>query len=235
MLILAMLKKILIILLLLPISSSMGIEQIKYVIAYNEASATLIPLIKAAYNEIGLRPEFILVPSERAIFGTNSGAYDADLARVEGSLEKYPNLVFTKEPLKKTELFAYALKGAKFTISNTDDIKKHSVGLVRGSKLPEIFVETENIKVEKANSIQIFYSMFELKRFEIALVTNTQLLTDLGHMNKIATRVGPVLKSSRSFHVLNKRHQDLIPKLDSALRKIKSTRRFGVGGKKTGS
>lgn len=202
--------------------SSRAVEQKKFIVVYNDATEALIPLVKAVYNRIGLEPDFILVPSERAIYGTNIGSYDADLSRVEGSLDKYPNLIFTKEPIKVTKLYAFARKEARFSVKNIDDIKNHSVGIIRGSKLPEMFIAKKAIKAEVANSFSNLHSMFKLGRFEIALITDTQLLSHSEQMSKIAVQIGPALQTSSSFHVLNKRHENLIPKFDSALRKIKS-------------
>lgn len=154
-------------------SPSRAVEKKKFIVAYNDATEALILLVKAVYIKIGVQAEFILTPSERAIYGTNIG-----------------------------------------------DIKNHSVGIIRGSKLPEMFITKENIKAEVANSFSNLYSMFKLGRFEIALITDTQLLSHSEQMSKISVQVGPALQSSTSFHVLNKRHLNLVSKFDSTLKKL---------------
>ena len=95
-----------------------------------------------------------------------------------------------------------------------------------GSKLPELFVAQHKLNPQIANSETSLYAMLDKERFEILLITDTQL-TKLGvETLSSIVQVGPALESSHSFHVLNKKHIDLIPKFDRALRKIKSDGRY---------
>lgn len=194
--------------------------------AYNNATETYVPLIEAIYNEMGIQPRFILVPSERSISDTNNGVFDADIARVEGSLKKYPNLIFTKVPLIKTQLFAFVRKGSNIRISKIQDLKKYSIGIILGSKLPENFVIKEGLKVETASTLASFNSMFKGGRFEIALVTSNHLLAQDQLINEYGERTGPVLATTRSFHVMNKKNANLVSKFDFILSKLKANGQF---------
>lgn len=195
--------------------------QAAYRIAYNETTAPLVPLLRAVYAEVGITPQFELLPSERAIALTNSGHFDADLSRVDEALKNYPNLVRTSEALKSTELYAYARKGSGLTLTNPAELKQHTVAVIRGSKLAEDYGQTEGLAIYQANSVESLYKMLAAGRFEVVLITSTQLRTQLQPLQQVAERTGPVLARSHSYHVLNRRHRDLIPKLDAVLKAMK--------------
>jgi polar amino acid transport system substrate-binding protein len=197
-----------------------------YTVAYNENTAPLVPLIQAVYAEIGMQPVFVLVPSERAITGANGGAYDADLIRANGTLDAYPNLAFTREPIRRVDLYAYVKRNSGVIINTIADVKGHTVGLTQGSKLPEAFIKAEGIVPEVAYTASSLYLMLEAGRFEIALITSTQIISKSDPIFVGAKRVGPVLASSNSFHVLNKKHTGLIPKFDAAVKAMKADGRL---------
>lgn len=201
---------------------SAAVAQPGYQVAYNDTTAPLIPLVKAMYAAIGVQATFELVPSERAIALTNSGHFDADLSRVEEALVHYPNLVRTNEPIKRTDLYAYARKGSGIQLTQVSELKQYSVALIRGSKLAEQFARQEGIRAYPANSAASFHKMLAAGRFDIALISSTQLQAQAEQINAIAERVGPVLAHSQSYHVLNKSHADLAPKLDAALKAMKA-------------
>lgn len=203
-----------------------GWAQAAYRIAYNETTAPLIPLIREAYAAIGITPQFELLPSERAIALTNQGQFDADISRVDEALKSYPNLVRTHEAIKSTELYAYARKGSGLTLSSPADLKRHTLAVTRGSKLAEDYARTAELTVYKANSVESLYKMLEAGRFEVVLVTSTQLRTQAQRLQQVAEQASPVLARSHSYHVLNKNHLDLVPKLDAALKAMKQDGRM---------
>ncbi|WP_018150352.1 substrate-binding periplasmic protein [Leeia oryzae] len=197
-----------------------------YKIAYNETTAPMVPLVKAIYAEMGITPVFELVPSERAISDTNMGVYDADLSRVEGVVMVYPNLRRTNEPLRMTELYAYVKNTSRIVISTSGDVALYSVGVLEGSKLSEEYVRQAHITPDVSFSADTFYKKLMANRFDIGLFTSTQLLTQRALLAQGARRVGPVLMSSPSFHILNQKHADLIPAFDAALKKMKMDGRY---------
>lgn len=208
---------------MLLIASSGAFAQPAFRIAYNESTAALVPLIRAVYREIGMQPEFLLLPSERAITGTNRGDYDADLSRAGGSIDAYSQLMQTAEPLRKTELYAYGIKGSKIVIRNAEDLKRHSLGLLLGAKLAEDFTRHENLVAQRAHSAAALHAMLAAGRFEVALVTSIQVAAHSASLNLHAQRISGPLTTGYSYHVLNKRHAALAPKFDAALLALKRT------------
>jgi polar amino acid transport system substrate-binding protein len=202
--------------------------QPKFRVAYDEATALLIPVMKAAYAEIGLSPEFVLAPAERALRGANDGSYDADLSRVEGSLAAYPKLMFTLVPIKKTELLPYVRIGSQIRIQSVADLRRYKVGLMHGAKFAESYVSKAGLSVQTAPHPASFFKMLEAGRFDVALLTSTQLFSQQAMIDTVAIPAGPSLASAYSYHVLNVRHAALAPKLDAALRGMKADGRLSV-------
>jgi polar amino acid transport system substrate-binding protein len=202
--------------------------QPKFRVAYDEATTLLIPVMKAAYAEIGLSPEFVLAPAERALRGANDGSYDADLSRVEGSLAAYPKLMFTLVPIKKTELLPYVRIGSQIRIQSVADLRRYKVGLMHGAKFAESYVSKAGLSVQTAPHPASFFKMLEAGRFDVALLTSTQLFSQQAMIDTVAIPAGPSLASAYSYHVLNVRHAALAPRLDAALRGMKADGRLSV-------
>lgn len=195
-------------------------------IAYNEATAPLVPLVKAVYAELGMAPVFELLPSERALVEVNAGRYDADLVRVEGVEKMFPNLVRSEEFIRRTELYAYARRGAGTAFKTVDELARHRLGFTRGSKLAGEFLQARGWQAAEANSVDSLFKMLALGRFDIALVTSTQLLPQNAALREGAERAGPVLMTSYSYHLLNRKHQDLVPRFDAVLRAMRADGRM---------
>lgn len=202
------------------------LAQAGYRVAYNEATGSMVPLVKAIYADLGMAPVFDLLPSERALAEVNAGKCDADLVRVEGVEKMYPNLVCTKEPIRKTELYAYAKRGSNADFKTVDELQQRTLGFARGSKLAEEFVQSRGWQASVVNSADSLTKMLAVDRFEIALITSTQLLPQNALSLDGLERVGPVLKSSYSYHVLNKKHAELVPRFDAVLRTMKADGRM---------
>lgn len=198
----------------------------RYVIAYNEMTAPLIPLVQTIYAEMGMQPVFELVPSERAMVLTNSAYYDADICRANMIRTHYPNLLLSNEPLKTLALYAYARKQSGIQITSTEQLKQIVVGVVRGSKLAEDFIEQHQLRSIAANSADSFYKMWVAKRFDVALISSTQLSAQTAQINEIAERVGGVLVQNFSYHVMHKKHAALMQEFDAILRKMRLSHRL---------
>lgn len=197
-----------------------------FVIAYNEMTASLIPLVKTIYAEMGMQPAFELAPAERAIILTNSAYYDADLSRANTVLKNYPNLLLSSEPLKTLALYTYVRKQSGLQINSIDQLKQMKVGVVRGSKLAEDFIAQHQLHYISANSAESFYKMLMAKRFDIALISSTQLSAQTAEINAIAERVGSALVHNFSYHVMHKKHTALMQQFDTILRKMRLSHRL---------
>ncbi len=214
--------RLLLSLLLLGASASQA-QPPNFRIAYNTSTAPLLPLVREVYRKIGMQPEFLLLPAERAITGAERGDYDADLSRAGGSIQAYTHLMQTREPLRRTELYAYARKGSPLLIRQAEELRGHSLGLLHGAKHAEEFVRHHGLQAQRSHSAESLYAMLNAERFEIALVTSIQARADRQVLELQAQRVSGALATGYSYHVLNKKHAALAPQFDAALLALKQS------------
>lgn len=218
-------RRRLLMLLLSMSGGAAGAQAPSFRVAFNDATEPLLPLVRAVYAELGMQPEFVRVPAQRAIVDTDRGLYDADLSRAGGTLGAYAHLLQTREPLRRTELYAVILKDSGLQIRGPADLRGRSLGLLHGAKLAEEFVQQHGFRAQPAHSMSALRAMLEARRFEVALVTSIQWVVqgaDLGHR---AVRVDTPLMSGFSYHVLNRRHVALAPRFDAALQALKKSGR----------
>lgn len=197
-----------------------------YLVAYDEVTEPLVPLVREVYAELGMSPQFVRVPSERAVQEADRGYYDADLSRAGGTLGNYPNLLYTHEPIKRTELYAYVDQHTNLTLNQLEELKQLRVGLLRGAKFAEMFAAQQGLQVIAANSVDALFAMLAAGRFDLVLITNTQLASQAQNYTAQIRRVGPLLSTSQSFHVLNRKHAELIPRFDAVLKAMREDGRL---------
>jgi len=74
-------------------------EKFRITTAETDQIRMLVPLIKEVYRRIGHEAEVTFLPSLRSLASSNSGKFDAELARTTTAVVEYPNLVQVPEPL----------------------------------------------------------------------------------------------------------------------------------------
>ncbi len=162
-------------------------------------------------------------PGERALQATNSGEYDADIGRTAGVLGPYPNLMYTNEPLITVDLTAWVKKGSKLVIVSAADLKKYRIGYQKGSKLAEAYVASAGLTGEGIADLPSLARMLAGDRIDVALMSSSVISSEV---YDVGSRVLPELMRVSSFHVLNRKHAALAPKLDAAIKAMKTDGRF---------
>lgn len=194
-------------------------------VAVNESSKQYQSALIALYKEVGLKPEFVVLPWERALRSVESGEVDADLGRVAGGTAGYQNMLELNEPLSEISLIAVVKKNSSLAKLSVPELKGRSVGVVRGTKMAEGAMAKLNQEPTMVNTPQQMYQMLLADRFEIALTTST---TMPGPDVAASVRTLPPLMTSKAIHVLNKKWSPLAPKLDAALKAMKADGRWAT-------
>lgn len=192
-------------------------------VAVNESFRHYQPALTALYKEVGLVPEFVVLPFERALKSVESGDVDADLGRVVGGTAGYRNMVELQESLAEISLLAVVRKESHLTRLSLSELKGHVVGTVRGGKMAEAMAAQQALKLVLVNTQQQLYQMLLNDRVEVALTTSVALPgPDVVAMVKVL----PPLASTRAVHVLNQKWAAWAPKLDAALKVMKADGRW---------
>lgn len=206
----------------LLVAMSVGAQPVLKV-AVNEASKQYQPALTALYKEVGLVPEFVVLPFERALKSVESGDVDADLGRVVGGTVGYRNMLELREPVAEMSLVAVVKRDSRLLKLTLAELKAHTVGTVRGSKMAEAMAAKHGFQMVLVNTPQQMYQMLENDRIEVALTTSVALP---GPDMADKVRTLPALLVAPAVHVLNQKWAAWAPKLDAALRTMKADGRW---------
>ncbi len=191
----------------------------KSLLSTPEQTGMLDRIVKEAFNRIGINAEVVFNPTGRSLEDVNEGFADAEINRVAGMEENYPNLIRVPEPNMVMHFVAFSKKDYK--INGWDSIRDLNIGIVQGWKILE-----ENTKdfphVTLVPTETELFNMLDKNRLDIALYSKLagyeQLmlhgLNDIYHLE-------PPLASREMYLYLNKKHTHLADKVAEALRDMK--------------
>lgn len=192
-------------------------------VAMNDVSRQYQPALTALYKEVGLVPEFVLLPYERALKSVENGDVDADLGRVVGGTAGYQNMIELHETLTEISLIAVVKKDSSLVKLSIPELKDHTVATVRGGKMAEGLMAKLGTKLVQVNTQQQLFQMLVHDRFEIALTTSIAMP---GPDVAAAVRTFPPLMTTKAVHVLNQKWAAWGPRLDAALKTMKADGRW---------
>lgn len=192
-------------------------------VAINEGTQQYRPALTALYKEVGLVPEFVVLPSERALKSVENGDVDADLGRVLGGTAGYRNMIELSESLSEVDLIAVVKKDASIHRLTLAELKDHRVGSTRGTKMAEAAASKLGIRLTLVNTSQQIYQMLVNDRIDVVLTTSV-VMPD-ADMAPLVTVLAP-LATTTAVHVLHQKWSAWAPKLDAALKTMKADGRW---------
>ncbi|MDT8992223.1 transporter substrate-binding domain-containing protein [Curvibacter sp. APW13] len=179
--------------------------------------------LTALYKEVGLVPEFVSLPGERALRSVENGEVDADLGRVTGATAGYQNTIELSEPIIEIGLVPVVKKDSPWGKLSLPDLKGKTVGAVRGTKMAEGAMAKLGQEPVLVNTSQQLFQMLAAGRIEVALTTSTSMPSA---EELVGAKVLPPLFTSKAVHVLNKKWATLAPRIDVALKAMKADGRW---------
>ena len=192
-------------------------------VATAEGHEQLFPLVTAIYAELGYKAEITVLPAERSLLAVNSGEYDAELVRAKGVLGPYPNLLATSEPILTVHLQAWGRKDSGVQNGGEGSLKDYKIGLMAGIKIAETYVAVRGLRATVGTDLKSLAKMLDLGMVDLVLLPDTFVSRTWGGTYKI---LGPSLLTTVSFHIFNRKHQDLAGQWDQILRAMKADGRF---------
>ncbi|NQZ79521.1 MAG: hypothetical protein HRT52_00755 [Colwellia sp.] len=194
-----------------------------YIIGYAQKSAFALDAIyrvKAMYERAGFSVDFKALPAKRALYSSNEGVVDGDVARIPSILLTYKNLRRINVVLSNLEGFAFTLNK---TLAEVDDnmLKRYRVGAIRGSLWSE--ARLKGIDATYVTNNEILFKRLLNGHFDIILLNRTSALALLkkfaGAVSNVR-RLEPSLYSSVIHHYVHKKNEDIIPRLERALSEL---------------
>ena len=209
--------------LLLPTSSAFSNEQhggsgpiVISAIVDEQTHAIAKVVLKEAYRRIGYEVAFDDLPGQRALEWANRGLTDGDVARIEGTEDKYPNLIRVKVPVIYFKGVAF-VKSLDRPISCWEDLRGLRIGVVRGIRYSSI--GTKGMDPYFANDMTHLFTMLDKDRIEVAVaVLNAgKIEIEKNFKNSGIHVVGPPLYSAPLYHFVHARNKELVAPLERVL------------------
>lgn len=180
--------------------------------------------IDIVFREIGHRAGFkvavVQQPERRSLDMTNSGENDGDGPRVPGLEQRYTNLVRTREPLLIGRFTAFTRKGDRITC--WEDLAEKHVTLPKGWTLPRRSVP-ESTVVKEVPATHHGMAMLAVGRVDAALTILKLGQYEIRQNGLVTIDPNPPILIEQDLYLyLHKRHADLIPAIDEAIRSMRA-------------
>lgn len=171
-------------------------------------------LIQEAYRRVGREVKLVHMPMSRDIMEANEGSIDATALRVKEAVRDYPNLIPVDIPLVTESLVAFTAK-KDLQINSWHDLQQVTVGIVRGMVATINKCKRNGIKPYLVNDGQQAFSMLAQGRLDVVFHSynlGSKLAENLG----ITVYSSAPLSKNNYYHLLNRKHAALVPKLAKA-------------------
>ena len=177
------------------------------------------------FSRLDIDIEIESLPAKRARYYVSTGEKDGEVLRVFNYGVNNPNVLRVPTPYYELKTSAFVLKDSGIKINDKNDINKYRLIVQRGHVHSAMAVKDvpENNVIVMDSEQQIF-SFLGLGRADIAILTSTDgqaALASLGIKDVIELDIVLALHPVHIY--LHKRHKNLVPKIDEAIRTMKES------------
>ncbi|GEM_PF-5329151 len=183
-------------------------------------SIPLENLVTEMYRRVGIEVEFRYQPKMRELADADHKVIDASGARALSILSPFKNLVPVPVPIVEVRYVALTRSGDR--IRQIDDLHEFKVGIIRGDMYGSKIMAEHEKQVYYVNSFKTGLRMLNQGRIRALLTETGTLALYKGEGLGEGVRRSGTLFSEKMYHVVNKAHVDLIPRLSEAIRSMQS-------------
>ena len=176
-------------------------------------------VIREAYQGIGYDVRFEFFPGQRTLVMANSGESDGDIARIELTEEKWPNLIVVPTPIFWFKGVAFS-KNIHKKINQWKDLEGLRIGIIRGIRYSEI--GTRGLSPFFAEDMTHLFKLLDQDRIQVAIAVLKagQMEISRNFQKSGIHIISEVLYSGLLYHYVNKKNQDLVPELNTVLQRM---------------
>jgi len=183
-------------------------------------------LLTEAYQQIGVKVDYIQYPAKRALYASNLGETDGEMARIEGVDKEFQNLLMTDVTISSIDIVVFT-KNEKILVDGWQSLKPYSIAIPRGIRVIEN--GTAGMEVSAFNTTEKILELVSMGRYDVAVLTR---IDGLGYAKKLnitnLTILEPPVAKVDLYHYLHKKHENLLPKINSSLLELKKSGRMKV-------
>jgi len=165
--------------------------------------------VREVYQKIGFNVTFLDLPNKRSLFETETGKCDGEVGRIRAAGSR-KNLIQTRYPIHQIKAFSYSLNSTD-NFNKWSDLKGKRVAAIRG----ELYAE-KNLKSyspQFTNSYEELITLLNEKKVDAIIG-----LEDAMALQNLSSNIQP--SKTPLFHILNINKVELLPKLNTQLRKM---------------
>ena len=175
-------------------------------------------VLKEAYGRLGIDIEVNYLPGHTALLQANSGMFDGDAQRISGLERKYHNLTQLSIPVNYVQAAAFS-KRRDVTVAGWYSLRPYRIGIVSGIRFAED--GTRGMDVRVADSYSDLLAWVETDEIDFAIMPLTHGLVTLQALDDShIQQAGVVLETLFLYHYINKKHQELVPRLEKVLSRM---------------
>ncbi len=183
-------------------------------------------ILKEAFRRAGFEAQIQMMPAERCLQDSNAGLSDGEIGRIRQINQFYPNLVIIDEPIIESRDFVAFSINYEFRTPDWDSFGPYHIGIVRGWKILENNVTNTRSLIKMDSTLSLFKLLVNDHADVVinARIDGLYTIKQLGIKNiKV---MEPPLASLALYLFMHKKNVWLIPKLETALRGMKSDGSF---------
>jgi ABC-type amino acid transport substrate-binding protein len=176
-------------------------------------------IVEEAFERAGMKVIFKPLPLERAIEEANDGVTDGDMHRIADVAALYPNLLTVPTPINKVYLVIYG-RGADMLTKTRADIMKMKIAYPRGVLLQRKY--SKGMNTTEARVYATTFDMLFNGRVDAVMMSHVDTEAQITERRYPERPVmwPHVWASEPLYLVLHRRHEALIPRLDTALQQM---------------
>ena len=189
-------------------------ETFKIATAESKETRAIARLVAEAYRQMGHETEVAFLPAGRSVREVNKGTYDAELARITGMENEFPNLVRVEEPVFTIQISAVVRSDSGIEVQSWEEIGDRRVGYPRGYRI--LNIRTRDLNAIKAKDPATTVKMVKGGRMDIGLLMTSDALS-LAEKHGGVTVLDPPIEVTTLYHYVHVNHRRMIPELERLL------------------
>ncbi|KZN50433.1 hypothetical protein [Pseudoalteromonas luteoviolacea] len=193
-------------------------------LSFHLAKEQIEDIFTRIYGPLDIQPSFHYLPTQRGLQWVDSGRFDAEAGRAANEMSAYTQLIAIPTPLATVRLAVFCLKPELCHISNDSDIITIEGSLITTSFCRRTKLTCHGVK----NNVSAFQALTRHHSDQLLATDHFSIgsLCSSG-LNKIYMRILPA-KGIVIRHYIHKKHQALVPKLDSIIQGMMKSGEFAA-------
>lgn len=159
-------------------------------------------MLTEAYARAGYEVRFQYLPRLRALHTANIGNVDAVAVCSQEALSDFHNLKTLSSPILKVAMAAFSIDPA-VSITRLRDLKKYTVGIIRGQYLTARLTEEHMTKSYVTNTMKSLVSMLQDGRVDAILLSRNTARIFLAESDILDYTESEPLGTSYLYHAIN--------------------------------